>query len=301
MKKEKIRIDFADFWPYFIKTDNYFFNLLSTYYDVEVSPIKPDILFHSVDYSGKEQYRKYEDSNTKKIFYTGENTKPNFEISDGSFTFIKDSNEFNFRLPLWVLHINWFNKPYNKFRDQAYLIKEKNLLLDRRRYQMRKNKFCSFIATKPLGRRAIFVPKLNDIQKVHCAGKLFNNTKKVVKGRGDQKWKINYIKNFRFNISFENAIGDGYVTEKIIHPMAVDTIPIYWGSPEVKNDFNPKSFIYANQFDNDDELIDHILQIDKDKDLYNEIMNEPWFINNDFPEDIKPKNVLKFINKILNS
>ena len=77
---------------------NYFFNLLSTYYDVEVSPIKPDILFHSVDYSGKEQYRKYEDSNTKKIFYTGENTKPNFEISDGSFTFIKDSNEFNFYL-----------------------------------------------------------------------------------------------------------------------------------------------------------------------------------------------------------
>ena len=301
MKKEKIKVDFADFWPYFIKNDNYFYNLLSTQYDVEISNNKPDLLFHSVDYSGKEEYKKYLDGSTKKIFYTGENTKPNFTISDGSFTFIKDSNDFNFRLPLWVLHINWFNKKYNKYRDQAFLINKNTLLSEKSKVNLRKRKFCSFVATKPLGRRKIFVPKLNNVKKVHCAGQLFNNTKNVIKGRGDQKWKIKYLKNFKFNISFENAIGNGYVTEKIIHPMAVNTIPIYWGSSEVKNDFNPKSFIYANDYENDDELIETILRIDSDKDMYYEMLKEPWFSDNEFPESIKPRNVLKFINKILNS
>ena len=68
MKKEKIKVDFADFWPYFIKNDNYFYNLLSTQFDVEISNNKPDLLFHSVDYSGKEEYKSIQMAIQKKYF-----------------------------------------------------------------------------------------------------------------------------------------------------------------------------------------------------------------------------------------
>ena len=37
MIKRKIKIDFTDFWGGFEKTNNYFYNLLSKDFDVEIS------------------------------------------------------------------------------------------------------------------------------------------------------------------------------------------------------------------------------------------------------------------------
>ena len=36
MKKEKLTVDFVDFWPNLIKTDNYFYHLLSQEFDTLV-------------------------------------------------------------------------------------------------------------------------------------------------------------------------------------------------------------------------------------------------------------------------
>ena len=36
MKKEKIRINFVDFWPNLMKEDNYFYHLLNKEYDVVI-------------------------------------------------------------------------------------------------------------------------------------------------------------------------------------------------------------------------------------------------------------------------
>lgn len=130
---------------------------------------------------------------------------------------------------------------------------------------------------------------------------MLNNTGKKIKGRGDQKWKIKYISNFRFNIAFENEIGNGYVTEKILHPMSVNSIPIYWGSDFVSQDFNPASFVNVSNYENDEELIDNILDLETNKELYMEKLSEPWFKDNKFPEYVLPQNVLGFINQVLNS
>ena len=136
---------------------------------------------------------------------------------------------------------------------------------------------------------------------VDCGGSLLNNTGRKIKGRGDQKWKIKYISKFRFNIAFENEIGEGYVTEKILHPMSVNSIPIYWGSDLVNQDFNSESFINARNYENDEELIDGILDLENNKELYMEKLAKPWFKDNKFPEHALPQNVLKFINEVLNS
>ena len=44
--KEIIKINFSDFWPGFVKEDNYFYNLLAKKYDVKISQ-NPEILFYS--------------------------------------------------------------------------------------------------------------------------------------------------------------------------------------------------------------------------------------------------------------
>ena len=38
------------------------------------------------------------------------------------------------------------------------------------------------------------------------------------------------FKKYKFNICFENSSTPGYVTEKIIQSMYVNSIPIYWGT-----------------------------------------------------------------------
>ena len=83
--------------------------------------------------------------------------------------------------------------------------------------------------------------------------------------------------------------------------MSVNSIPIYWGSDFVNQDFNPKSFINASNYENDEALIEKILDLEKDKEKYVELLRQPCFKNNEFPDYVRPKSVLKFLNQVLNS
>ncbi len=296
MEKTNLKVDFVSFWPNFIKNDNYFYNLLDSKYNVSIDSKNPDIVFHSYDYSGKKEHEIYDNEKTLKIFYSGENTSPDFNDSHYAFTYSESTDDKkNYRLPLWVLHINWFNKKYLKKRDIAYHIDVNSLTINKNK-KMNKQ-FCSFVATHSKGKRVQFVPKLNEIERVDCGGKLFNNINKTIKGRGDQHWKYNFLKNYKFNIAFENEIGNGYVSEKIIQPMSVSSIPIYWGSEMAKLDFNESSFIFVDDFESEEKLIEYIIKLNNNEDLYNQKLNEPWFRDNKVPEAFLPELILEHFDK----
>ena len=70
-----------------------------------------------------------------------------------------------------------------------------------------------------------FFVKLSKYKQVDSGGRTLNNI------GGPVEDKMEFIKDYRFVISFENAEYPGYTTEKIIQPMFVDSIPIYWGNP----------------------------------------------------------------------
>lgn len=287
MNKKKITVDFVDFWPNFYKKDNYFYNLLKTEYDVKITDDNPDILFYSNDYKNEKNRFKKQYEKSRKIFFSGESTKPDYEFAELSLTCHKSSDK-NYRLPLWVLFINWFDVRYKKDRDQSFLIKPKKL------FELNKNpnpKFCSFVATNNAGKRSELVPQLLDRIEIDCGGLLFNNTNKVIKGRGDQKWKIKFLQNYKFNFCFENELIDGYVTEKIIHSMISNSVPIYWGSKQVFEDFNKNSFIFIDDY-TIDELITILIELNNSKKAYKELLSQPWFNNNEFPNSILPSNVL---------
>jgi hypothetical protein len=289
---KKIKIGYSDFWGELIPDDNYFFNLLSQKYDVEIDNNNPDILFYTV-YS--RNHMTYDMNKVIKILYTGENQRPNYNECHYSLSFDYSEDPRNYRLPLWALILNWFDRPYRDERDQAYLHNIDDFL---NKKHIEKSKFCSFIASNAAGKRLEFLPKIYQYKHIDCGGRIYNNVPQI-KGRGDQIYKIEFLKDYKFNIAFENSSFPGYCTEKIINSMFAGCIPIYWGDPLVVDDFNENSFLNWHKFNSDEKLIEEIIKIDNNQDLYNDMINQPWFKDNKIPDFIKPESVLSFFEKII--
>ena len=89
--KKKLRGFFTDFWPNFKLDDNYFYNLLSQKYELEIDPEKPEILFHSVDYSGEEKHKNNFYKDLDKLGFEGSFVK-NFGKSSDEY--IEEFNKF---------------------------------------------------------------------------------------------------------------------------------------------------------------------------------------------------------------
>ena len=112
-------------------------------------------------------------------------------------------------------------------------------------------------------------------------------------GRGTPNpldYKEDSLVDYRYSIVVENSKTDNYFTEKLIDCLAVGTIPIYWGCPNLDNYFNLDGIITFNTLDElnnilptlDDELynskIDTIKQnLEKSKE-YN--VTEDWIYKN---------------------
>ena len=80
--------------------------------------------------------------------------------------------------------------------------------------------------------------------------------------------KMAFIKNYKFNIAFENSASPGYTTEKIIEPLSAFTIPIYWGNPLIEKEFSKECFIRVKDRDDVERAVDEIVALDKDDDAY---------------------------------
>ena len=80
--------------------------------------------------------------------------------------------------------------------------------------------------------------------------------------------------------------------------MKVNSVPIYWGNPEIGKEFNTKSFINLYDFNSVDDVIDYIIELDKNDQKYLELLNQPWFNNYNIPDDNKIENIKSFLYKI---
>lgn len=301
---ETIKVNFVDFWVNHLKDDNYFYNLLSTKYRVVIDEVDPDLIFYSVDYDKKNEKQKYLGTRSKLVYYTGESQLPNWDECDLAFTF--DFNEVhskNYRLPLWMMYLNWFDRPYNPNRDHAYYHDINDFLekkIDKEEHIKRKELFCNFTYSNPTQKRSEIFPKFSlfSDRDVVSAGRLYNNVGWNIPGRSDNIEKMEFLDKFKFTISCENRDYLGYTTEKLIHPMFCHSVPIYWGNDRVGEDFNPKSFINMKDFQSDLELVQYVNDLDKDDEALFDILSEPWFTNG-VPDFVKPNNVMRAIESIL--
>jgi hypothetical protein len=285
--KRKIKIAFSDFWGGFeynptgkINFDNIFYKILSERFEIEISD-KPDFLIFSVFGNNHLNYK------CKKIFYTGENQRPNYNLCDYSITFDYLEDKRNFRFPFSgiIMYENNIKKNWNKEIDFDKIFSEKT-------------KFCNFVFSNPAPQspRNFLFLELSKYKSVDSGGAVYNNLGKLVEPGWDNKLK--FMNQYKFTICFENSEYPGYTTEKIIHPKIVNSIPIYWGNPLVANDWNTKSFINAYDFKNIFELIEYIKEVDNNNNLYKQILLEPHFKSENIPQDLDYNNLLDFFDKI---
>ena len=252
---KKIKIDFIDFWSDLDKTDNLFFNTLSRYYDVELSST-PDYVFCSCF---SETHFNYQDC--VKIYFTGENIIPDFNLYDYAMGFhYIDFEDRYLRLPLYAL--------YSKDKVIEPALKKHTYSDD---YYLSKKKFCNRVVSNPyaMGERDEMYLKLSEYKQVDSGGRYRNN----VGGPVDDK--IAFEKDYRFTLAFENSGMSGYTTEKILEAFAGDTIPIYWGNPRIKEEFNPESFIDASSFGSVEAAIEEVKRIDADDELFLKMVKAP--------------------------
>lgn len=137
-----------------------------------------------------------------------------------------------------------------------------------------KDKFCCFVVSNPRSAfRNDFFSSLSKYKRVDSGGKHLNNIGYLVPGIHSAGPIIDFISQYRFCISFENSEAPGYCTEKIVQSMWANTIPIYWGDPEVTSYFNPKSFVLVKD---KDEALRRVMELDRNETLYQNILKEPW-------------------------
>lgn len=277
-----MNVTFLDFWYGFQPENNFFIHLIrSIKENVNITPPEnADVIFYSCFGDSHKNF------NTKKIFFTGENLRPNFNDCDLSLSFDFDNyNNRNIRLPLWYLYIDWFNvKSYN---NPDWLIPVEYLFSDNEFTIKDKNKFCSTVFSSPYNSRFNMINLLNTYKKVDCYGKIHSN--KLPDG---EKYKMDVISNYKFNICFENSIYPGYFTEKLLHSKIAGCIPIYYSDKSYSEDFNNKCCINLIDFNEEDELLEYVKEIDSDINLYNKINSEPIFTNIPNLDEIKNKLIL---------
>jgi hypothetical protein len=70
--------------------------------------------------------------------------------------------------------------------------------------------------------------------------------------------KFETLSKYKFNICFENCVIDGYVSEKIIDCFKANTVPIYWGAPNIEKYIPKDCFVDFRDFKDYAELLNHL-------------------------------------------
>lgn len=222
-----------------------------------LSSFKPHIRFFMSQGEYKTSKKIQKKRNKITIFITSENLHSNVttnakyyknncldrtDLSVG-FDYVTHSNYIRF--PYWLER---YFLPEMTYQD----IKEKVNEFNKASYK--KSKFCALVASHDFtGIRKNLLGLVNTIEKVSCPGNFMYNDNSLKLQYNDNK--LEYLKDFMFNLCPENDSANGYVTEKIFDALCADTIPIYWGGdfliePDVLNqnyiiNLNPNDYEYS--------------------------------------------------------
>ena len=124
---------------------------------------------------------------------------------------------------------------------------------------------------------------LNELEKnfsVTYAGSYKNNIGGNIPYQYNSKEFNEFVEKYKFIISMENSENDTYITEKIIHGLIANTVPIYWGSKRVHDYFNKDRFLYLDDETNIINTIDNMKELCNNNDKWIKMVNESNFNNN---------------------
>jgi hypothetical protein len=273
-----ISIGFSDFWPGFDYRKSNLFNIIQKNFDISISKT-PKYLFFS-DYGSD-----HLNFDAVKIRFHGESRRPDFGAADYILGFDYVASERYLRYPLYL-----------EYRDNVYgpeLIERRKSEAEIDRIAAQKEKFCCFIVSNgSCDFRNEFFVRLNSIRSVESAGGYMNNI-----GRRAEN-KIEFMRPYKFVVAFENSSYPGYTTEKILQPNYSDSVPIYWGSPNVDEEFNPKSFIWVRGKEDIDRVIKQLVYADDNSEFYKNFLRESLFYENTRNHYFSEARVVAFFSRV---
>ena len=82
---------------------------------------------------------------------------------------------------------------------------------------------------------------------------------------GDKK---DVMKHYLFYLAFENQCTEDYITEKLWGPFESGTVPVYYGSPNIKEHVPKDSVIVVEDFATTADLADYLQKVANNKALY---------------------------------
>lgn len=218
-----------------------------------------------------------------RIFVTGENVLPDFNISDYAYGFAHlDFGDRYCRMPL-----------HRFYRDRYRCLLDPRPPADA--LLASKTGFCAFVASNPDGdpaRRRI-VDLLNRYKRVDMGGHWMNNV------GGPVPDKLAFQRAYKFAVAFENSSSPGYVTEKIADAFASCAIPIYWGDPAVARDFNPEAFVDCRACGSLEAAVERVKQLDRDDEACRRMLAQPCFRDNRLPPQLSEEHFRGFLLSIL--
>lgn len=266
--RPELSVSFHNFEGNFTPTKSALLRGLAERFELKVEVLGKDLQFFSV--WGKDLIPAKNRPRALRVWVTGEPYEPRHMIYDLHFGFLPESlmGKRWIRYPYWSTQIDWWD-PASPLSPER--------LLGERRFSPRE-KFCNFIYTNRTSFRTEFYDQLNRRRPVDSLGRVLNNI------GGPCADKIETIGNYQFTIAFENSLSPGYVTEKLIDPIAAGSIPIYWGASEAKTDLNPEAFIFARDFDSFEALADRVIDLSGSNEAMERIVTAPVFHGNRIPE-----------------
>ena len=277
-------INYHGFWP----TSNEAFLELPfikalPYENVKITKWMSKIDFYSV--MSDKLLNLKPNKNKKIVFFTGEDVEYNYnkyqnyclDKTDLSLGFKYESdlgNPSNYiRYPLWLCYFFPFtlDKDIIKKQVDSFSFDKVN----------RKKLFCLVASHDRKGIREQILKMIfsqYEEESVSCGGSFLHNDDELKQKFADNK--IEYLKQFMFNICPENVSSKGYTTEKIFESFKAGCIPIYYGSNDVpeKDVINQNSLILWNGA-NDDEVLYKINELCNDEKFRNYFRSQKPLLN----------------------
>lgn len=245
-KMKKIKVKFLDFIISRRIEDDWYYRTLSKFYNMELSD-NPDYI---IDGGLGHEHLDPKYDHCVKIVTIGENYAPDFNLFDYAIAF--DHIAFGdryLRKPLYAFYPEFDRLRVREIPNEDYLLNRG---------------FCSFVVSDagadPL--RIAFYHELSKYKSIASGGGVLNN----VGGRVADKNV--FCSGYKFNIAIENSSCPGYVTEKVMQALAVNTVPIYFGDPTVSTDINPESIVWIRDRNDVKRAIEEVVFLDTHDEAY---------------------------------
>lgn len=212
-------------------------------------------------------YCKYD---AVRIFYSGENFAPDFNLVDyaiGSDDII-------------------FGDRYHRFSDafSSELAAIKRGITCEELAQ--KEYFANFIVSheSEYNMRGDFFKFLSSkYKRVESAGSFLNNMPDGMSVT--RKEKDSFVRKCKFTLCFESTRYLDFTTEKIVDAFMGNTIPVYFGNPNIHQIFNPESFVLVRDRDDFERAMQQIIYLDTHDEAYIEMMSQPVYVKPSLVED----------------